>query len=349
MDSPDTISFQKLLEALLDEEVPFNPRYLYRFSDLDRGDLSQLRDIWDRVSSWRRQALLEDLEQLGENDYLLSFEALGRFALQDEDPKVRTTAVRVLWEYEEQDLIPYFLNLMNKDSDLNVRAVAASALGKFVYLGEIEELPQVVLRKIEDNLLSVINGFDDYQVRRRALESIGYSGRGEVNSLIKDAYESGDKDWLASALFAMGRSANEEWEEEVLRMLNHPIPTVRVEAVRAAGELEFHNAAVALLELLEDDNEDVRQAAIWSLSQIGGEGVRETLETILEESEDDFEIDLLESALDNLSFTEDMQLMPLFDLPEGELDGVDEDLDEIESVDYLSYLEEDDFEDDEDY
>jgi HEAT repeat protein len=90
---------------------------------------------------------------------------------------------------------------------------------------------------------------------------------------------------------------------------------VRAEAVRAAGELEISEAVPNLLELLDDSNEAVRSAAIWSLSQIGGEGVRERLEQLQEETEDEEEADFIESALDNLAFTEEFQLYSLFDLP----------------------------------
>jgi len=44
------------------------------------------------------------------------------------------------------------------------------------------------------------------------------------------------------------------------------------------------------------------------------------LEKLFDEVEDDRDIDYLESALDNLVFTEGMQLMPLFDLSEYEDD-----------------------------
>jgi len=60
------------------------------------------------------------------------------------------------------------------------------------------------------------------------------------------------------------------------------------------------------LRLLEDEDDDeVSGAAIWSLSQIGGEDVRTYLENLLDQSEDEEQTEFLEEALDNLSFTED--------------------------------------------
>jgi HEAT repeat protein len=337
MNTPAEIPFQQLLDALLDEETPFNPSYLYRLSDLDDDELIEFSRIFPQVPTWRRQALLEDLETLGEQDYLLAFDAIGRLAAQDEDTRVRTAAVRILWEYEDVDLADLFVGMLESDKEPVVRAAAASGLARFIYLGELDELPYGMLQDLEDSLLAAASGDSMPLVRRRAIEALGYSSRQEVTPLIETAYASGEKDWLASALFAMGRSANNQWEERVLSMLDNPHPIVRTEAARAAGELELDEALESLLELLDDPNDDVRLAAIWSLSQIGGEGVRDTLEEMQEEVEDEDELEILEAALDNLSFTEDMELFTLFDIP-GAQDILDGDEDELLEID-----EDDDF------
>jgi len=315
------ISFRQLLDALLDSETTFNPRFLYRLSDLESQELAQLAEVWPNVPLWRRQALMEDAEELSSRDMLLSFSALGQFAVKDEDPKVRLPAARTLWEYEETDLIPIFLNLLESDTDAEVRATAASALGKYVYAGELEDIPMQTLRKIEDLLLKTVRGDDLPPVRRAALEALGYSSREEIPPLIENAYASSDREWEASALYAMGRSGDERWQPQVLSNLESNIPLLRCEAARAAGELEFPQAVPLLLELLDDPDNSTRLASIWSLSQIGGEGVRETLEEMYEDAEDDESIELLANALENLAFNEGLQLMPLFDFPEYEEEG----------------------------
>ncbi len=330
MAKKEKITFQQVLDALLDENTPFNPRYLYRFSDLTTEDLSALEDVWPKVPVWRRQAMMEDIEELGESDMLLSFEAFGRFTLKDSDPKVRQFAVRSLWDYEASDLVPVFINMMENDNDTDVRAAAASALGRYVYLGELEEIPEKIYHRVEDRLLQTCRGSEAVLIRRRALEALGFSSRNEVSTLIENAYASGDTDWMASALFAMGRSANDRWAPMVLDMLESLHPAIRLEAARAAGELEISTSVPRLVELLNDSDDDVRLAAIWSLSQVGGEGVRELLEKMYEDTVDDTEAELLESALDNLSFTEDLQLYSILDLPDmdGYQDVPEEDVDD---------------------
>ena len=321
MSDPNEIPFNRLIEALLDVETPFHPRFLYRLSDLTAAELDLLKKYWSQVPLWRRQALMEDLEELSASDLLLSFEAISRHASADEDPRVRMLAIRILSEFELEDLIPEYLRLLEVDTDPKTRAEIATALGRFVYLGEIDEIDEAVAREIEGKLLQVFQHDPDTLVRRRALEALSFSSRPEVEPLIEQAYESGEKDWMVTALFAMGRSMGERWVPVVLENLSNKIPAIRGEAARAAGELEISEANPYLFEMLEDPDEFVRSAAIWSLSQIGGEGVQDALTSMLDETEDEDEADLLESALDNLAFTEGMPAFSLFDFPENDLES----------------------------
>lgn len=316
--APTTIPFQEVLDALLDTETPLPPRYLYRFSDLSPDELADLKAIWGQIPTWRRKALLEDLEQLFGGDYLLSFESICRLGLEDPDSEIRFLSIRSLFEYDVEDLIPVFLHLTVNDEQEDVRAVSATVLGKYVYEGEIEEIPQKTLRQVEDQLLAVCQGNDTMLVRRRALEAMGFSSRKELPALIETAFQHSEYDWVVSAIFAMGRSCDKRWQESVVKMLNHVLPAVRLEAARAAGEIEISDAAERLIELLEDDNEDVRMASAWSLSQIGGHGVQEALDMMLEETEETEQAEFIESAIDNLIFNQSLQFSGLTDYPQDE-------------------------------
>jgi len=338
MSAPEEIEFIEILRALLDLDNPFPARFLPRLSDLENPELEFFKDTWPKIPTWRRRALMEDIEELCKDDYLVSYESLGVFAAEDEDALVRMHAVRTLWEFENKNLVPTFVRLLRNDPDVDVRAASASALGQYVNLGELDELPVKIFNEIEVLLLDTTQGNEEEAVRRAALESLGFSSREEVPALIEAAFNSGEGVWKSSALFAMGRSRNEIWNNQVLSMLNNNQPDLRLEAARAAGELEITQAVPILIELLDDPSDSIRDASIWSLSQIGGEGVRDRLEKLFDEAEDDREIDYLESALDNLVFTEGMQLKPLFDFSEFE---DDEDFVEADE-DTRSYLDEDD-------
>jgi HEAT repeat protein len=321
MQDPAEIPFDELINALLDTDTVLNPRFLYRLSDLGTDELTSFKQTWPKIPSWRRQALMEDLEQLGMADDLLDYEAISRHTMQDEDPLVRLSAIRILWEYETEDLIPDYLKLLETDPESEVRAAAAAALGQFVYKGEIEELSHEILRELEDRLFSIIAKDSNSQVRQRALESLSYSSHDGIPPLIEKAFATGDKDWMASALIAMGRTVDTRWQEDVLSMLDNKVPILRAEAARAAGELELTKAVPELVELSRDADEDVRMAAIWSLSQIGGDKARRTLEILRRESRDDEEADFLDTALDNLAFTDGLQPFSILDYPENQAES----------------------------
>lgn len=324
MDDRAELPFHQLIEALLDSDKPFHPRFLYRLSDLEGDDLEALKKVWPEVPAWRRRALLEDVEQLSASDLLLSFTAFACQAACDPDPIVRLLAVRTMWEYEDNELIHVLMPMLREDEDIEVRAAAAGALGRFVFAGEIEEISPKEHKAIEDLLLEVVNSDQPKVVRRYALESLGYSSREEVSPLIEQAYRSPDVEWVASALFAMGRSANEDWGPKVIEKLSSERTRVRFEATRAAGELELREAVPKLLKMVNDEDQDTRLACIWSLSQIGGEGVSEELLALYDEMEDDEEIEFLDNALENLEFTESMTLLPFFDFSDVDDDDLDD-------------------------
>ena len=81
-------------------------------------------------------------------------------------------------------------------------------------------------------------------------------------------------------------------------------------------------------------------AAIWALSQVGGERVRTALEALLETTDDDEEANQIDNALENLDFTDEMRNLVLLEIPEDgndpedtSEDDYDEDLDELISED----------------
>lgn len=320
-------SFQSVLDALLSDRKEFPRRYLQEFSDIGALELKTVLDVWPRVKSSRKLTLLEDLAALAESDTLVSFDDFARALLTDPEAEVRTRAIRLLGECEDLKIVPSYLDMLKNDPDVNVRTEAANALNLFVDLGELEEIPENIYHQVEDALLASAASEDDSRVRRAALESLGYSSRPEVATLIESAFHRTDPAWQTSALIAMGRSADERWSDPVTRSLIHVDDRIRKAAVQSAGELSLASARPILLKMLgEEEEPTILSAVIWSLSQIGGEDVRTYLESLMDQLEDDEQIEFLEEALDNLAFTEDLDRFDLlaFD-PDEELTDIDED------------------------
>jgi HEAT repeat protein len=360
LESPATeITIDQLVEVLLDASQPLQPLHLLRLSDLEGAELEKIHTNWANIPLVRRQTLMEDLEQLASEDYVLFFESVARIALEDQDARVRLGGVKTLVanECDDPELIPLLLDLAEHDPNDFVRASSAAALGAHVYRGELEAFPQTIKHDLENRLLAVAASDDLPIVRLRALEALGYSGRDEVASLINEAYASDDAQWIASALLAMGRSADEQWNEHVLQNITHANDLIRLEAVRAAGELDLSTAKKHLINNLSDEQDEIRLASIWSLSQIGGEGIAERLAQQLKRAQGEDEISFIEQALENLAFNLDLEAgFGMFYVP-GESDEGDavaspgmeiENLVEDEDFEDEDYADEDPYFDDED-
>ncbi len=322
-------TFQEALDFFLDESQDINGELLFRhsafLSDMSSGQLKSLLKIWDEIALTRRHTLLAHLQSLLEIDLLLSFEALGRALLSNDDAITRTYAIRLLDECENDNLVAPFLKIATEDPELEPRAEVISSLGAYIYYGEMEELSEESLKKVEDVLLQVAQGNEKTELRMRAVESLGFSSHEEVPALIRAAWQRESVAWKANALSAMGRSYDEGWEEAVLEGLLHESDVVRLAATKAAGGLSLSSARPILLESLrEEEDEIVLKSAIWSLSQIGGEDVREYLLSLLDQYEDGEEeqIEYIEEALANLAFTEDVQKLGLFDFDGEDLSEV---------------------------
>lgn len=336
MDASDSI--QNLINALMDLDHQFPPKLLYQFADLSDTEQKKLAGCWSNVPLQRRQTFLQDLVSLAENDPVLMYEAVARIALEDEDTDVCVSAIDLLFDSEDRHLVPAYLRLL---ADLTrsdaVRAAAANALGPYVYLGEVEKLRPEVLHKIEESLLRAYHEDESDLVKRRAVEALGYSSREEIPAMLRKAAAMSDDLWLESAMFAMGRSADEQWESSVLENLEHENLAVRIQAVHAAGELALKKARRQLLRAIDTvEEDDLRHEIIWALAQIGGEGVERKLDALLAAAEDDEESAFLEEAMELLNFTEGSEDMELIAVPWQQAE-VDED-----------EVEDDEFEEDED-
>ena len=321
-------SFEDVLEILPIPGEPLPLHYLNQLSDIDAAQMDEIREIWPNIPDQRKLEIIREVELVNKSNYLLSFQTLCQFVVNDNFPRVREVAVRTLWEYDDKALIPKFLNMLETDTDVDVRAAVIAALGKYVYLGEIDEIPPETLDLIIVQLRDLAAGAGASIVKRRALESLGYSGNSAVPGLIDEAYLSGKEDFICSALVAMGRSANPRWTSIVLKELTSDSPEVCLEAIKAAGELELQEGTETLINFLDHDDSDIRMAAIWALSQIGGKGVAGVLEEQLEYTEDDIEAAFIAEALESLAFTEEIELLTLFELAddEGDMEQFNQDL-----------------------
>ncbi|MBL0344161.1 HEAT repeat domain-containing protein [Candidatus Villigracilis affinis] len=277
-------------------------------------------DAWPRVKPTRKLLLLDELLIHLDTDTIVSYEEIGRTLLDDSDGDVRSRAIRLLAESDDPKLASKFVDVFLNDADLAPRMEATTLLGEFILLGELEKLKESLQRKIEDAMIAVIRSEDNPSLRKRALEALSYSSRPEIAALIESAFERADPTWVASALRAMGRSHDERWNDDVVNRMLDDDPRIRFAAVEAAGELNIEDAGPILIKMLEDEEEDndVVAAAIWSLSQIGGDDARIYLLNLIENTEDEDLVEFLEDALENLEFNTELNKFDLLSLDDDD-------------------------------
>lgn len=327
----ERIDFSEVLNALLDNETTIPPKLLYRLSGLEGEELAKINTSWSQISPVRRQRLLEDLENLADINYLVDFDAIFKIGLEDSAPHCRRVSIRGLWENEESALGRRLIRLLKEDPEASVRAQAANGLGKYIFLGEMEEINEALYEDIKKLLIETFQGSHPEDIRRRALEALGFSSDSRVPNLIEEAYNKNREDWLLSALIAMGRSADNQWVPQIIENLLHESSQIRLEAAQAAGLLSAQETVSHLLQLIDDPEDEVRQAALWSLSEIGGLDARAALEGLLKASKDEDEMDFLEEALDNLDVTEAIIEFDILNLSEEDLEEmIDEDEEDLE-------------------
>ncbi|MBI9046849.1 MAG: HEAT repeat domain-containing protein [Anaerolineaceae bacterium] len=320
---PEVIPFETVMEALLDNNTPFSAAYIYHFSDISSEHFDVLKACWDKIDPLRLIGLIEDLAEISHLDTLVSFEDIAWLCINNQDPKIRTLAIQLLLNTDKTSkrIAEGFLNLLNNDGNSVVRAAAASALDIFIYTGELEKISEELLRRVEKALLTKISSDEILHVKRKCLESLGFSSRKEIPALIEEYFNEGQDFWKESAIIAMGKSADPRWHDQVLEMIYHHSESIRFEAIRAAGELELRKARSILMGFLDEpDNfdEDTISAIIWSLSQIGGEGVSELLNSIMEDIDDVEQEEFILNAIENLVLTEGFYDFNMFDIDEDE-------------------------------
>lgn len=256
-------------------------------SGLGPDELLRFERAWSNIQTSERRQLLQILMQLAEDDFEMDFNAIFRLALHDGDPEVRVAGAEGLWEDDDPRLISELLRLLLDDEVPAVRVAVVQCLAHFVLLGELQKIrPQPFAQLCQVLSLVHQNPREFLEVRRRSLESLAYASVAELPALIQAAYAHPEEAMQISAVFAMGRSGDPRWKDTVARQLHHPSPAMRYEAARACGELVARDAVPDLVELADDVDLEVQEAALWALGQIGGDLARLTLERYLKADSD---------------------------------------------------------------
>ena len=305
------MNLKDYLDELLGQKKPIVVAKLVNLSNVGPADIKLFTKRWGSATVERRRQVISRLEELAETNPELDFDHIFQTCLHDPDPMVRVKAVESLTECEDYRLIELMACLLKEDSSPAVREAAATVLGGFVLLAELNKLPALYATKVAQALLAAIDATaTDSEVRRRAIEAIAPLSLPQVKEIIAKAYRNDDLKTRSSALYAMGRNCDPQWLPILLAELNSSEPELRFEAVRACGEMGDEEAVSSLIKLLGDEDTEVRLAAIVALGEIGGREAKDALLGCLKHP-DPATQEAVEEALAVLEFYQEPTSFPL--------------------------------------
>ena len=338
-------TFSGALEHLQGKNNTLSASAIAALTGAGKKELAAFAKTWVLIPVERRRRVARMMVELAEQDFKLDYNLLFRYFLNDEDALVRVSGIEGLWEDEDAALVKPMIGFLRSDPDARVRAAAADSLGRFMLLAEYGRLGESQAQLISEALLATTrSASEDLVVRCRAVEALAYWSNDIVREIIEAAYEDDAPEMRASAVAAMGRTADAFWRKITLDELESPNARMRFEAARASGELENREATARLIELLDDADREVQSAAVSALGQIGGKRAKQALIDAAA-SEDEALSGLATEALQEVEFASGSDLM-LFDLEVDQDKGIELDEDDELESDQDDELNEEEWDDD---
>jgi len=224
-------------------------------------DLKSLLDTppwdWPRdAGSMFRKILIDQRDN--ESDRLVAAELAGDFTVIDDD--LADTLLTVVRSADEPG---------------QLRAKAAISLGPVLEQAETDgfedpddvPITERTFRNIQDSLEKIyLDNSTPKEVRRRILEASVRAPEAWHQDAIKDAYSSGDKEWMLTAVFSMCWVRG--FDDQILVALKSVDPEIQYEAVKAAGNWELDAAWSHIVELVNDAHTP-RPLLLAAISAVG--------------------------------------------------------------------------------
>ena len=299
-------------------------------SSLSTEQLERLRPIWNKLDSSYRLLLMQMLIDASQSDSLLLYDELGILNLDAPEPEIRKAAIEMIAVDATVPLVRKILAMAQNDESVEVRIEAINSLGRFVLLGEYEEIPHGLAQRVQEALLAIHkNQENNLNLRRFALEAVANATREDVAPLIEAAYANNNPLMKISAVAAMGNSCDNRWETILLQELHNEDAQTRREAVRAAGLVQIEKAVPRIAAILDEDDleNDERDWIVWSLGEIGGDRASRVLNALLKKAQNDEDEDLellIDDALSNAQLAGDFMMLDFSDYEDIDFDDFEE-------------------------
>ena len=304
-------TFAEALAGIQAEDFPV-ARVLEALNDMTPTDFKTFQVVWPTIPDDRRSDVMHALLAVNalEEGYKFDFTAIFRLALADPDERVRIYGVEGLEPDDSPLLINIFARMMREDTSEIVKAACATALGKYLYLGELEELAKIDRDKAYSALMgALLVAPRNSLFHHRVIESIGFADNEETRTILAEAHDSESEDLRLSAITAMGRSGNQLWAPRLLADMVSDSAETRGRAAWACGETFLDDATGELGRLIrEDHDQEVQLAAIEALGEIASDDARALLKRATDSKDEELAL-AAEEALENAEMLGDVRQM----------------------------------------
>ena len=194
--------------------------------------------------------------------------------------------IELMGETRLEEAIAFLSAALQHHEDINVRGIAASALGK---LGSVKAIP-VLLQALQDGnfivrgsaadalgklgdantMLALIQVFQNESLpfRESAVKALGNLGNVDAIPTLLHALKDEDFNIRWNASYALGQLGNVEVIPNLLNALNDEHCIVRMSAADALGKLGSAEAIPALLHASKDVSSYVRSSVVKALKAI---------------------------------------------------------------------------------
>lgn len=316
------LSFDEIIENLKDGGATLSSKQIMRLSGLYPNELATLKQNWSKFHTQRIKGVLEDMELLTEDYPGVDFSEIFFLGLDDSNDEVVIVSIEGLWDEEKIEIGRKALTILhaNPAPSLHVALSILSLLGEFIILAELDKIPASLANEIKTDIQTIYKNSPNESLRQRALEVLAGASDIDLDEAIDKAIHDFNDDWIRSALIAIGKSGKTTWNDYVFDNLDSPLEDLRIEAIRAAGELELQDAISELYANTKDGLKEIRMASAWSLSNYSDKNIQNTLQDMLENVEDEEEQALIEDAIDNHLVSSEMMSLDFL-----EFDGTDDD------------------------
>jgi len=233
---------------------------------------------WPTDAGTRFWKILAD-QRASESDRLVAAELAGDFTVINDD--LADTLLTIAGSADEPE---------------QLRAKAAISLGPVLEQADIDgfedpddvPITEGTFHNIQNSLEKVYRDQSTpKEVRRRVLEASVSAPQTWHQDAIRDAYSSGDKEWMLTAVFSMRWVRG--FDDQILQALKSEDPEINYQAVIAAGNWELDGAWPRIVALLHDvhSSKPLLLAAIGALSSIRPAEARNILADLAESDDEE--------------------------------------------------------------